>query len=859
MESRGSFRLLVPAALLSAAAFAAGCRESPERGLEAGGATFDFKAASDRRFAASAEGAACALSDWKDSYCFLHSSTISGSDPRRRKIRTGVEWLVEGAERVIVKKPELVDICGGADIAASVSGGWSSTVRLPDSSGGIYRVYFKYRMRHEVGGFGGLLLTPRLKKDAPEGVKAPGLSVYALPDLWSEDGMWAKDIRVPPHCDRLDVVMRVDGVGALRFSDFAVTRRRFDTPVTVRFAPAAFLDGTYAFPDGGCGIMCIQWRRNDAGEYRRDDIGYELTLPRGYTLVEAVMADPDDVKPAPAADGATVWRMKANAYAAGVPGPAFNGWSPLSVLVRAETGAPRGTASFSVLSAGRRVSDVAEVEVFTVPAFTAAQPKRFGTGVYPGGPYCGFRSAAGREAFAGMLQDAGVNWMTHLRATPEVYALWRSKGIRTITPEWYLCANGFRVGDGKGRPDDQKYVTTATGHDDYARATCPVAVYEEKSYFREKFLPALARFLEGADGLWANWEPYYFSGRGCFCDSCCRAFADWKKLSYDEVKRGWPGNMKYGARFGSDAPRFRSWQHGRLVKTIDRHVKRLTGGAASTGFIPGIAWCEMSSGWRPLDLAPEVQAIDYAGALKWIDPWGPYPWWSADSPYVEKPADLLSYWCAAKDVREQVDRDYPASARPKLMALPHGYQGEDAICQPEGVSLSMDAFFFNGWEAAALYTFPKGFDARWWRAFAEAGARAAKYEDAVFDGVRVDAKVKLVPDAGYPAPAKNVLGRYLAWTTDVPYLQCAAYDHGGRRVCAVINFAHAARARFTLRAEGLAPGRYEVVDENGATWPGSRLRGTFTAAELASEGVRLAVAPLRTTVFEIRPVSRGGR
>jgi hypothetical protein len=47
-------------------------------------------------------------------------------------------------------------------------------------------------------------------------------------------------------------------------------------------------------------------------------------------------------------------------------------------------------------------------------------------------------------------------------------------------------------------------VTSATGHADYARATCPVAVYEEKSYFKEKVLPRLARFLEGADGLWAN-------------------------------------------------------------------------------------------------------------------------------------------------------------------------------------------------------------------------------------------------------------------------------------------------------------------------------------------------------------------
>jgi hypothetical protein len=102
-----------------------------------------------------------------------------------------------------------------------------------------------------------------------------------------------------------------------------------------------------------------------------------------------------------------------------------------------------------------------------------------------------------------------------------------------------------------------------------------------------------------------------------------------------------------------------------------------------------------------------------------------------------------------------------------------------------------------------------------------------------------------------------VLGQYLSWTKNVPYLQCAAYDHAGRRVCAVINFAHTAQARFTLRAQGLKAGRYEVVDENGERWP--RSGAMFTAAELSSGGVRLALAPMRTKVFEIRLAGRDGK
>ena len=852
------------AAFAALALMCAGCYESPAGNVGKGGFTFDFKAASDARFKAEsgpgnlAEG----LDGWKSGYCWLHNAKIAADDPRRKEVRKVVEWKTEGGELVVVKPQALVDVCRDAKVAAGVSGAWSRTVALPDESGGTYRVSFKYRMRHDVGDFGGLLFTARLSKAAKEAAKdakaarkEPGLQVFRLPDLWSEDGMWVKDIRVSPGCDRVDVNMRIDGVGELRFSDFSVTRVKFDTPVTVQFTPAGYVDGTFAFSSGQCGLMCMQWRRNDETKYRSRDIEYELSLPHGYEMLEAVMADTNGVKAAAQADGTTVYRMKANSYAAGVPPSEFQGWNVLSALVRADAGAARGVAEFSVYSGGKRVSNVAKVEVFTIPRIEVRPPKRYANGFYPGGGYCAFRSQAAREGFADMFTAAGATWVANMSAGRDVYAIWRRKGVRYITPEWYLCANGFRVGDGKGRPDDQKYVTPAKDRPDYAYATCPIAVYEEKSYFLEKFVPQLTKFLDGADGLWANWEPYYFAGRGCFCDSCCREFAKWMKVPYEEMKKDWPENLKWGAKYGKDVLKFRSWQHGRLVKTINRHVIAATGGDKSVGFIPGIAWCEMSSGWRPGNFAAEVQAIDYAGALRWINPWGPYPWWSAGSPYVEKPADLLGYWCAAKDVREQVDKDYAEGARPKLMALPHGFQGADAICQPEGISMAFDAFFFNGWHAAIAYTFPKGFDARWWRAFAEATARAAKYEDAVFDGVRVDEKVHLFPDVGYPAAAENVSSKYLAWTKKVPYLQCAAYDFRGGRICAVMNFAHDAVAHFTLKAEGLQQGRYEVVSEDGAVWPKSKFARTFSAVELAGSGVRLAVPALRTTVFEIRPTN----
>ena len=852
--------------LAAVAAFLAACAvsgtESPAERKDAGGFTFDFNAASKARFKADSGSGNLldGLDGWKDGYCYMHNKKIASTDPRHKAVRTAVEWKKVGGGLVIVKRPELLSICGNPGIAAGVSGGFTRTVRLPDAAGGTYRVSFGYRMRHDVGSAGWLLLTPIRTKEAAE---QNGLDPHAgtaplvcpMADMWHDDALFMKDIRIGPGFDAAKLVVRIDGVGELNASGFSMTRLSFESPVTVQFSPAGYIDGTFAFSSGQHGLMCLQWRRNDNTAYRRGEIEYELSLPHGYTLVEATMATPNKVTAATTGDG-TVYRMKANGYAGGVPGDAFQHQrQALSALVRADEDAPRGVATFAVFCAGRRVSNTARVEVFTIQKIAVPAPKRYCNGLYARGAYCSFKTAEAREGFSDLFTSAGATWLVGVHEPADVYDMWRRKGVRYITPEWFYCANGFRVGDGKGRPDDQKFVTSATGRPDYAYATCPVAVYEEKSYFLEKFVPQLTKYLKGADGLWANWEPYYFAGHGCFCDSCCRAFAKWMKVPYEEMRKDWPQSLKWGEKYGKTVQKFRSWQHGRLVKTIDRHVIAATGGEKSLGFIPGVCYSLMSSAWRPDNLQAEVQAIDYAGALRWIEPWGPYPWWVASTPYVDNPSDLLNYWCAAKDVREQVDKDYPPDARPKLLAFPHGHQLADAICQPEGISMSLDAFFFNRWESSAVYAFPTGYDARWWRAFAEATARAAMYEDAVLDGTRVDEKVSLTPTPDYPAPAQNVNGKVLYRTTQsVPYLQCAAYDHGGRRICAVFNFAHTATARFMLRAGDMPQGRYEVVRNDGKSLKGSRDRHTFTAEELAEKGVSLSVPPLRTWVFELRPL-----
>jgi hypothetical protein len=275
--------------------------------------------------------------------------------------------------------------------------------------------------------------------------------------------------------------------------------------------------------------------------------------------------------------------------------------------------------------------------------------------------------------------------------------------------------------------------------------------------------------LKGADGMWANWEPFMFKGRGCDCTNCLAAMSAWREEK------------------GGSVADFRSSEHGKLIRVIDRHVRSATGGEKSVGFIPGVSWRTMGSSWREKDPLAEARPIDYAADLCWINPWGPYVCWKSDMPYIYEKRLPLNHFVTAKDIREQTDRDYPEGRRPKLMSFPHGVQGLGWVTQPEHLEMALDSYFFNRWEASVVYFFPQGLDARFWRAFAAATTRAAKCEPYVLDGRRADDACVLEPVAEYAVPSACVT-MFLPKYKDVSMLQHAAYDLGGGRLVAVLNF-----------------------------------------------------------------------
>ena len=321
-----------------------------------------------------------------------------------------------------------------------------------------------------------------------------------------------------------------------------------------------------------------------------------------------------------------------------------------------------------------------------------------------------------------------------------------------------------------------------------------------------------------------------------------------------EVYPEWPSCAFPGGRFAGEGHVFRSWLHGRMIKALDACVRAVTGGERSLGLIPGVHFEQMLSGWRRSPLMIESRPIHFADALAWINPWGPYLPWHVDYPYEEERGRYVGHWIAAFDIRHSTDRDHPVGRRPKILAAPQGMCG-DYLAEPEVFEMALDAQFFNGIEACCPWTFPAGADARYWRAFAGATSRAAKYEDFVFGGsdVRPATEIRTIPEFASPVP--RVLWN-MPWVKETPRLLFNAYERNGVRIVAVFNCWTRGEAFCSLRCEGLS-GRYEIVSDDGVLWTKSRADASYDAEELEA-GVSVLVGAARCRVFEIRPEGSDG-
>ena len=835
--------------------------------LDRGGVTFDFAKYSAERFAAAVPAAGNLITNadgklaekpsdvlrWRGSYCYVHSYALPDKDPRRAQVRRMVKWSIKDGVFTVVKPAELKKILP-AELLKSTSGGWFKSVDLPHDKGGICQVSFEYRSR--IDGAGSLcLISSGYDQVAGKWAKAKRFSFKQKRLIPS--GSWTRcthEIPIPKGCKSLQLVFRMDGVGEFEFRNPAAVmaeKSSVANKVTLALSPLGFLDKTFVLAQKLPVTMCFTWKRNGTpAEAAMKSPVLVVQLPKEIEYHSSAQLkflgkkktasgfeyriDLNKVKQRPA-------RMDS-----------FDSYllHPLLISTAAAPGTAIAGGKAWVEDMGKVISNVEIFSLKIIPPFQAERPKLFATGFHTSGVYMHF-TGKDIERCAKLFGAAGTGWI--ISGDKNAYAAWRKAGVRIITPELYFIANGFRIGAPQGRPEADKFRYVGDTYKfEMDRAVCPAAVYEKRPFFMTKTVPYLKEELKGADGLWANWEPYLYRGRGCFCDTCRKKFAKFVNVPETELAKAWPRAVAAGGKYNSEWVRFRSLEHAKLMNVLNEVVTSATGGKEkSLGFVPGIQVDDMSSTWREHKFDAENHPIDYAGNFKWIDPWGPYSHWDAAvNPYIYSKIFSLRIFTKAREVRLAVNKDYPLPNRPKLLAFPHGHQGISRITHPESLKLDLLSYFFNGWEAATVYYFPRGYDARHWKAFAEATTTAAQYEEFVFKGKRVDGKITLTPIQPYAADTV-IVDHLLGRVNKFSMLQHTAYEKGNTLVAAVFNFWYHGEAFFNFKVKGLRSSQRYTVKCNGNRFVDAQGK-SFTGRELAA-GVMLHAGSVRCAVYEIAP------
>ena len=813
--------------------------------FDPGGTTFDFAEISNRRFQTSSTGKNL-FGEWRKSPPWVHLRDGRLANELRPKITPLVEFSMEKtADGILlrtVKKKEIEEIAGRN--SASISGSWQQTVRFPDSTGGQYRLSFQYHSvqtgKYGMSGF--IVLSFKNGKNVKTEVKTFSVG----------SGTWQKyvaDIHVPAGYNAMDIYLRLDGCGEIQFRNPCLEREKADYPATVILAPGALLDNTFALSRNDPAILAFAWKRNvPKDQWKLSDPVLHVVLPPEIKFKETgSMLSLKSHENGEYRISLRELRDRLTRF------DNFDAHLLLAMMITTDAvpGTELPMASYWLTDAGKQISEKRNFKFLVIPQIQMAGKSRlYLNGFYPMGLYLDFKNKENREKWAEFAGRTGSRWLVG-NPDSEMMGLYRKYGIAMITPELYWVANGYRVGKPEGKPEYAKYKAIGKTSDlNIQNGTCPAAIYKKTDYFLKSIVPYLKQSLKDADGLIANWEPFMFHGMGCFCGNCRDEFAKYAKLSKEDAEKAWPEELLVNRRYYDAGVKFRSWQHAQMVKTIQEAVNQATTGKA--GFIPEVAWIQMADCNARRSAAGEHDPLDYAGDLKYIDPWGPYICWKTLEPYTYAKGDNLNTYIAAKQVVDFTRKNFPAGKRPKLLALPHGMQSNFWCTNPEAIAMEVLGFFLAGYDASTVYIFPKGYDNRYWAALAQANDLIAKNEEVVCKGERTDS-VSVTPLTPYPAPKKRINIRYFSDLPQESLLQTAAFRKDGILLVAVGNFWEKGDVFFTLKISGLEKsGRYVVREGAKKRHFGGQGKTYFTGAELA-QGVTLHAGALRWAFFEIVP------
>ncbi|NMA42836.1 MAG: hypothetical protein GX946_05585 [Oligosphaeraceae bacterium] len=643
----------------------------------------------------------------------------------------------------------------------------------------------------------------------------------------------------PGNTRAVSITFAMYGIGRAILDDVVLAKSTVKEGVTATLVPFAMLDNLFCLPEG-LPLPILFGLRNESGTPARQ-ANFYLRLPEGFRVLAS---RPDN--PFVQLENQT-WKVDLRSIQGAAPATSYS-VSGAVVCLQVESDQPASGKMFSGqywTEDGNWTSPVESFSLQVLKTQEAPRPKRFQSGfllrndlVFQG---------SGASSFVGFLNTTGFNCANYV---PRDLALEMRKHQYGIYGE--PIANGYRIGPNPKSPealfrlaDGSAFLTPRKTEN-----ICPCEVYQQGQYYREKVIPSFEKHLEVLDFFMCNWEPFMFDNKGCFCQRCREEFIQYARADPEAIKAIWNDQL-LSSRWYDTWIKFRSWQHGKLVQTLDETLSALgEKHGRESGFIPMISYtCLLASSQHQ-----QYDILDYMDKLKTIEPWGPYVYHRFSEPYQYFCGWNLITWLAAKKMQAfTITNTRYAAKHPNLIAMPHGYQGTDWVTEPELIALETLGFFLCRFAGSFAYFFPAGYDYRYWSAMAEANRVIADCEDLVLDGEEVTGQVLVSAQSGLPAA--NLPLATVAWNDysaipeahNASLLQYRAYRNSQRMLVAVGNFWKYGDCFFTLRTEGLDSQKKYVVSDLLAKIN----YGEFTGSELES-GILGHAGAVRWAFIEIR-------
>ncbi|MFA7232189.1 MAG: hypothetical protein WC071_13035, partial [Victivallaceae bacterium] len=520
-----------------------------------------------------------------------------------------------------------------------LSSGFSALISLPKThASGKYLLTFMLRgVSEKVPGVNQFTVVANLSTGKQL------MKRFVMTDKWTK---LTYPIMVPSNITSIRLDLKLYGCGEAYVDDVQLRKVQEPAGVTVRLFPQSFIDNTYCLASGVPGIIGFAFC-NEAGVKINTPELY-LKLPAAVTLIDARVPLKIASREQLTENGMKyiLYKIELVNYGKEIQRNQYFTWRlPTFMLKTAVEPGADFTAEYKYVD-GTYATSWQPFKLQIIPAAAKSPtPKHFLSAAMLAHE-ADFNTPDAAREFVDFYKNCGFNSI-HGFFVPAVNEELKKAGIKRYAQEYYLC-NGYRIGEEK-KPESVLFkLVDGSSLTKPKEAICPVEVYTQGKYFQDAVIPLIKNSLvakDSYDNIMSNWEPFKYDFKGCFCDRCKAEFIKYSGLSSVEVDKVWPKDVT--TKYRDTWIKFRSWQHGQVVKTLEDTTVAIGKEAGKDAhFIPEIAWSHMTEGGR--DEAAQYDSRDYMNNLKFIEPWGPYIFFDMTTPYIYNTGLHLITYCAGE-------------------------------------------------------------------------------------------------------------------------------------------------------------------------------------------------------------------